>query len=480
MNNDDIKNRAFSGFIWKFMEKAGVQVLQIVIQIILARLLLPEDYGLIGLLTIFIAVSDIFIQYGFSTGLIQKKEVSEEHLSSVFYVNMAMSFVLYIVLYFCAPFVAKFYHEEELISLLRVLSLVLIIGASFTVHNAILSRNLEYKKSFFRNILNLVTQGIVGIAMALNGFGVWSLVYSKLAGTLVGALVMYVTVRWYPKRVFSYDAVKSIFSFSSKLLGSYLLNCVYNNIHTIIIGRFFTKTDLGFYQRGQQIPQASISAIDGSLTEVLYAATSRIQDDLSKVKSGLRRSLKTSMFISLPILLGLFAIADTLTVVLLTEKWNGSIPFMRLACIMCCFYPLSARTQALNAIGKSGTTFKVNLISKGLTVLFMLLFIPLGIYAIMSATILAYSIVFFVEQYFVKKYIDYSTGELFKDLFITLMSTIIMAVAVYSVGLLFDNIYVRLIAQILIGIASYFGISILLKNETLFYLVNFLKARNNI
>lgn len=476
MRSEDIKGRAFSGFIWKFMEKAGVQILQIAIQIVLARLLLPEDYGLIGLLTIFIAVSDIFIQYGFSTGLIQRKDVTEEHLSSVFYVNMAMSILLYGLLFAVAPLVSLFYSEEQLTNLLRVLSLVLIIGASFTVHNAILSRELEFKKSFFRNIFNLVTQGVVGIACALNGFGVWSLVYSKLAGTIVGALVMYVTIKWHPKLVFSYSAIKSIFSFSSKLLGSYLLNCIYNNIHTIIIGRFFTKTDLGFYQRGQQIPQASISAIDGSLNEVLYAATSRIQDNLDKVKSGLRRSLKTSMFISLPILMGLFAMADTLTIVLLTEKWNGSIPFMRLACIMCCFYPLSARTQALNAIGKSGTTFKINITSKMMTILFMFLFIPLGIYAIMSATILAYCIIFFIEQFFVKKFINYSIKELAADLCNTIFSTLIMSVLVYLVGFGVENIYLRLVVQLLTGIVCYGGISVLFKNETLLYLLNYVKV----
>jgi O-antigen/teichoic acid export membrane protein len=333
MVQTNMKQKVVSGMIWKLAEKICLLGIQFVLQIVLARLLLPEEYGLVGLLTIFITVSDVFIKYGFTAALIQRKDVDDTDCSSVFIVNLLISIGIYCVLYFVAPWVAVFYKNERLVSLMRILSLNVVFGSLGSVHNAILSRELDFKKSFFRNSFNILTQGIVGIGAALAGFGAWALVLSRISGTLVGSLVLWITVKWKPGLKFSGSRVRMLFQFGSKVLGTNLLETIFNNMHSLIIGRFYSSAELGFYQKGQQMPQAFMAAIDGSFSEVLYPTLSALQDDIAAVKNGLRRSLKTSIFIVLPMLLGVIATADALISVLLTDKWLPCVPFMQLQCV---------------------------------------------------------------------------------------------------------------------------------------------------
>ena len=227
-----LKSKVMNGMVWKLFEKIGMQAMQMIIQIVLARLLLPEDYGIIGLLTIFVNISDVFLLQGFSTALIQKKNADELDYSSVFYANIIVSFLIYAVLFLLSPLVADFYNEEKLVITMRVLSLNILLGALSAVHNAIISKKLYFKKSFLRSLSNIVTQGLVGICLALKGYGVWSLVFSKLSGTLVGSLVLIFTTNWKPKLIFSITRVKQLFNYSSKVLGTNLLNTIFNNIHS--------------------------------------------------------------------------------------------------------------------------------------------------------------------------------------------------------------------------------------------------------
>ena len=252
------------------MQGAGV-----VIQIILARLLTPGDYGIIGYLNLFILLSDVFIQQGFTTALIQKKNADETDCSTVFYANIIMSVLIYFLLYFTAPLIAIFYHEDYLIPTMRVLALNVIIGAFSAVHNALMLKNLGFKKSFFRGLAYILTYGFSGIIMAKNGFGVWSLIGARLLGLFVGAIVLWCSVKWKPKALFSGERLKNLFTYSSNVLGTNLLNTLFNNVSSLIIGHYYQKEDLGYYQRGQNIPQAIMSAVDGSLNEVMYPTFSK-------------------------------------------------------------------------------------------------------------------------------------------------------------------------------------------------------------
>lgn len=471
-SEDKLKERVVKGAIWKLAEKFGMNLMQIVIQIVLARLLLPEDYGIIGLLAIFISISDVFLLQGFTTALIQKKDADEVDFSSVFFANIIMSLVIYAVLFAIAPLVSDFYNLPQLNAIMRVLSLNIIIGAFCAVHNAIISRNLEFKLSFVRNVANTATQGIVGIFMACNGFGVWSLVISKIAGTFVGMLLLCVTVNWKPKMLFSAGRISSLFSYSSRILGTNLLNTIFNNIHSMVIGKFFLPADVGFYQRGQQIPQVAMTAIDGSLNEVLYPTLSILQNDLSKLKDALRRSMKTSMYIVLPMITGLLVTAEPLTILLLTDKWLASVPFMQLTCAITLFWPFSARLHALNALGLSDVTFKLSLITKLLIVIMIIICIPMGIYAIMWGTLLASVISFFITSHYVNKYIGYSLKELGLDIAYPVALTIAMACIVLIIGNCIDNLMLKLVVQTMFGIAFYFGCSEMLKIEQYIYVKN--------
>lgn len=405
MEESAIKKRAFSGILWKFFEKISTQGISIIVQIILARLLLPDDYGMIGYLMVFINISEVFLAQGFTTALIQKKDSDQFDFSTVFFANVGMSVLIYLLFFFIAPYVAIFYDEPRLTELMRILSLTVIIGSFSAVHNAFLSKRLEFRKSFLRGLANTVTYGISGVYFAYCGFGVWSLVYSKLVGALAGAIVLWLTVKWKPSFTFSFSRIKSLFRFSSKVLGSNLLNTIFNNINPLIIGKFYSSAELGQYQRGQNIPQMMMTAIDGSMSEVMYPTFSEMQDKLEAVKSALRRSMKLSMYLVLPMLTGLLVVAKTLTLVLLTEKWLPSVPYMQLTCIICMFWPLSARTHALNSIGKSGVTFKLSLVSKGLSLLCIILLARISVLAIMVGSIFVSIVGMLLTSVYVNKYI---------------------------------------------------------------------------
>lgn len=477
MNEKKFKEKVANGLIWKFFEKIGSQGMQIIIQIIIARILMPDEYALVGLITIFITISDVFIMQGFTTALIQKKNVDETEYSSVFYANLIMSVILYAILWFVAPFVANFYASRELTLIMRVLSINVIIGAIPAVHNAVLSRNLEFRKTFYRNIFNTITQGLIGISMAVLGFGVWSMVYSKIAGTIVGAIVLWVTVRWRPSRLFSLKRLISLFSYSSKVLATNLLNTIFNNIHTLLIGKFFSKTELGYYQRGQTIPQSIMSSIDGTLAEVLYPSFSRIQDDIVALKQALRRAIETSMYIVTPILLGLMATAENLTRLLLTEKWIDSVPFMQLSCIVCLFWPFAHRTHALNAMGKSKITLAISILSKAITLIGIFVGIRYNIFSVMICTIVASLISTFVTSEVVKRIIGYNHCEFMKDVCPSLIMGACMFFIVYVVGKIQFNIILVLVLQIMVGITVYLLLSLLTKNTTFLFLTNYIKGK---
>ncbi len=472
----EVKSKAMTGIFWKMSEKVGMQLINFMIQIVLARLLLPEDYGIVGLLTIFISISDVFLLQGFTTALIQKKDADEVDFSSVFIANVMMAFVIYGILFLLSPFVAEFYHEPRLSAIMKVLSLNVIVGSFSSVHNSIMSKNLEFKKSFWRTTANTLAHGISGIWFAYMGMGVWALVYSKLVGTLVGTIVICGTVKWRPKRIFSLERLKKLFSYSSKILMTNLINVVFNNIHSLIIGRYYAKSDLGFYQRGQQFPTVLSTAVDGSLSEVIYPTLSKLQDNLEQVKIALRRAMKTSMFLMLPLLMGLIAVAEEMIVVLLTEKWLPCVPYMRLACIICAFWPLSARTQALNALGKSNITFKLSMIAKALTLIMIFICVPFGIYAILLGTIFSSCITVWFTSYYVNKYIHYTLKEFILDLLPSILISLVMLAVVMMVGLWEVNVYAKLCVQVMVGVFTYAGLSAIFKVDSFYYILNILKS----
>ncbi|MGN0419543.1 MAG: lipopolysaccharide biosynthesis protein [Acetatifactor sp.] len=473
------QQRTISGFMWKFCEKICSQSMSLVVQIILARLLLPEEYGIVGYMVLFMTLADVFLLQGFSTALIQKKDADQTDYSSVFFANLFMAFIIYGVFFFAAPIVAVYYDEAILTPVMRVMSLTVIIGAFSSVHNAILARNMDFKKSFFRGLGYAFAYSFVGIYMAYNHFGVWSLVYAKLAGVFFGGVVLWIAVKWKPQCVFSFGRIWRMFEYSSKVLLTNLLNTLFNNISSVIIGRFYTSADMGYYQRGENLPQSMIQSVDGTLSEVMYPAFSILQSDIDKLKSTLRRSMKTSTFIVFPMLIGLMVLSKPIIIFLFTEKWTDSVIYMQLTCLLCLFWPLSARIHAINAIGKSSIPLKISLISKCFTLIVLLTVARFGVVYILYGNILSSFFSFIVTSVYSERYLDYSLGELTSDLLPNLLLAIIMGIIVYFFSCIEESNMFIIFLSVSIGVFVYITGAFVTKNDSVFFLIDILKQRLN-
>ena len=340
MNNPINKTKVVSSLLWKLMERGGTQGIQFIVQIVLARLLLPKDFGAIAIITVFISLAQVFVQSGFSSALIQNKDVNEVDFSSVFYLSLAVAMLLYVVIYFSAPYVATFYTQPILVPVLRVLSITLIIGAFNSIQNAFVARNMLFKRLFLSSLGSITISGIIGIITAYNGWGVWALVLQQLTSHLMATAILFITVKWRPQLLFSFERVKVLFAYGSKLLASALIDTFYRDLRTLIIGRMYTPEMLGFYNRGQQFPNVIISNIDGSIQSVLLPTLSAHQDNIKKVKEMMRRAIVTSTFFIFPMMIGMAIVAEPLVKIVLTEKWLPTVPFLQVFCFTYALMPI--------------------------------------------------------------------------------------------------------------------------------------------
>jgi len=466
------KNQIISSLLWKLMERGGTQGIQFIVSIVLARLLLPKEYGMIALLTIFITVANVFIQSGLNTALIQKKNADEIDFSSVFFLSLCIAGILYIILFFVAPFVAVFYNEPQLISVLRVLSITLFFGAFNSIQNAVISRNMQFKKLFYSSLGATVVSGTIGIVMAYTGFGIWALVAQQLSNQLSITLILWLTVKWRPKLVFSFKRVKILFAYGWKLLVSVLIDTLYMNLSGLLIGKIYSPTMLGFYNRGQQFPALISTNINGSIQSVMLPALSSHQDNRQRVKNMVRRSIVTSSFIMFPVMIGLAVVAKPLVMILLTDKWLPAVPFLQIFCFSYALWPIhTANLQAINALGRSDIFLKLELIKKilGLTILGISVFY--GVYAIALGMLITGVISTFINAYPNIKILNYSYKEQWKDIMPSLILSLIMSAVIYCIQLIGLNTWSTLIAQVFVGAIVYIGLAKFFKLECLTYLL---------
>jgi len=333
MQKPNTKSMVLSSLFWKLMERSGTQGIGFIISMVLARLLLPEDYGLIALVTIFIVLANVFVQSGFNTALIQKKNADEVDFSSVFYLSLVVAALLYVIIYFSAPFIATFYSQPLLVPVLRVLSITLFIGAFNSIQNAFVARNMLFKRLFISSLGALIVSGIVGIVAAYQGWGVWALVAHQLTNQLTIAIILWFTVKWRPHLLFSFKRVKTLFAYGSKLLASALIDTLYRDLRTLIIARMYTPAMLGFYNRGQKFPELIVTNINGSIQSVMLPALSAHQDNRKRVKDMMRRAIVTSSFLIFPMMVGMAVVAEPLVKIVLTEKWLPAVPFLQIFCL---------------------------------------------------------------------------------------------------------------------------------------------------
>jgi len=476
MPEDNLKTSVLSSLFWKSLERGGVSGIQLIIQIILARLLLPEDYGIIALIVVFISISQTFVQSGLGTALIQKREATDEDYSSVFYLSLGIALVFYCILFLAAPFIAAFYNQPLITPILRVLGLTLFFGAVNTIQNAVVARNFQFRKLFVSSVGAVLLSGIVGISMANTGYGVWALVGQQLTSIIALCAIMWFTVKWRPKLLFSLARVKELFSFGWKLLVSGLMDVTYNNLSTLVIGKLYPANMLGFYTKGQEFPNLLVSNINSSIQAVMFPAYARCQDNRPMVKQIMRRALVTSSFLVFPAMAGLAAVAKPLVILLLTEKWLFAVPFLQIFCAVYALWPIhTVNLQAINALGRSDVFLKLEIIKKALGLSVLAFTIPIGIYAMALGMVVTGVIGTLINAYPNKLLLDYSVTEQWRDLMPTMILSLIMCGVVYSILFLDLSVWATLILQIVVGVVVYVGLAWVLKLESLIYVLNTVK-----
>lgn len=470
---------AISSLVFKFVESFGTMIISFVVGIILARRLGPSDYGVLSMLTVFIAVSQVFVQSGLNTALIQKKEVDETDLSSVFYVSFGISAILYAVLFFTAPAIGAMNGRPELAAVLRTLALVLFPGALISVQNAVVAREMQFKKLMFASLLSTTISGSIGIAMAYSGYGYWALVAHQLINQVCMAIILLVTVRWRPRLLFSKQRVGGLISYGWKLLVSSLLETGYNKLRELVIGVKYDLAALGYYSRGKQFPEVLMNAVNGSIQGVMLPVLSEKQDDPLRMKQMMRRSITVSSFLVLPVMAGLAAVAKPFITVLLTEAWLPCVPFLQICCIDFAFYPIHvANLQAINAMGRSDVFLKLELIKKsyGIVILLITVFFFDSVLAIAWGAVVSTLIAAFVNASPNRKLLGYGYLEQMKDVLPSMGLALLMFICVNALGTLSLAPFVLLVVQIVAGIVIYAGIALLLKMDSAQYLINMLKA----
>lgn len=470
------RKKVLKNFIWRYGEICGAQVVAMVVGIVLARLLAPDAYGTIAIIYVFTSILSVFVTNGLGTALIQKKDPDDLDYSTVFYANAVLCIVLYALLFFAAPLIAKFYDRVEFTPMIRVLGTTVLISIVKNIQCSYAAKNMLFKKFFFATIGGTIGSAVVGITLAYLGFGVWALIAQDLFNNIVDTIVLWFTVKWRPKRMFSWKRLKSLFSYGWKLLVSALIENIYGNLRSLIIGKKYSSVDLAQYNRGKTWPNMLIQNVNTSIDSILLPSLSNEQDNVETVKMMARRAMKTSTYVMAPMLMGLAACGKAVISLVITDKWLPSYPFMVIFCITYMFYPVhTANLNAIKALGRSDLFLKLEIIKK--IVGLIALFISMNI----SVMAMGYSLLFtsvlgqIINSWPNKKLMNYSYLEQLKDILPGIALAAFMGVCVYCVNFLNLNMWLTLIIQVPLGAAIYIGLSALFKLESFTYVLNMVK-----
>jgi len=474
-----LKEKTVSGLFWSAIDSFANHGIQFVIGIILARLLTPREFGLIGMITIFVAVSQTFINSGFSSALIRKKECTQADYSTVFYYNMAMGLILYLILYFSAGAISSFFQEPELKWLVRALGINLIIGSVTLIQDTTIRKRIDFKLLTKIAVISSLISGIIGTVLAFAGFGVWSLVARSLATSFFSSLLVWLWNRWKPILVFSVKSFKELFGFGSKLLASSLIDTVYNNIYYLVIGKYFTAQELGYYTRAsgfRDLPSKSLNTI---MSRVTYPVLAQMQDNKKLLKAGYKKMIRNIMFISFVLMAGLAAVAEPLVITLIGEKWRQSIVYLQLLCFPGVMYPLHAlNLNMLNVQGRSDLFLKLEIVKKIIAVPAIIIGIIWGIKVMILGMWVINIISYYLNSYYSGRFINYPMREQIADIMPSFLVAFLMGITVYLAGLLLPAGYlVKLIVQILLGAVIAFGISEVYKVEAYMDIKNIIKTK---
>ena len=461
-----------TNFIWRFAERSGAQLVTFVVSIVLARLLMPEDYGTIALVTVFTTIMQVFVDSGLGTALIQKKDADDLDFSSVFYFNFVVCIILYLVMFFAAPHIASFYNMPELTPVVRVISLTIVFSGVKGVQQSYVSRNMLFKRFFYATLGGTIFSAFLGIAMAYVGFGVWAIVAQQLSNTAIDTLILWITVKWRPKFMFSWERLKGLLSFGWKMLCSALLDTVYNNLRSLLIGKVYSSADLAYYNEGKKFPNLIVTNINTSIDSVLLPAMSKEQDDKNRVKNMTRRSIMVSCYIMAPLMIGLACCARNVVEVVLTEKWLPCVFFLQIFCITYMFYPIhTANLNAIKGMGRSDLFLKMEIWKKVIGMILLLSTLFISVKAMAYSLLVSTLASIIINSWPNKKLLDYSFLEQMKDILPSICLAIGMGVVVYFIGLFNLPTLPLLLIQVLCGGLIYVAGSATFKLEPYTYLL---------
>ena len=456
----DLKTRTYRGAVWSAVDAIGARLVQFVIGIILARLLSPAEFGLIGMLAIFIAISQSLLSSGFVSALVQKEKVTTTDSSSVFYFNIAISVVLVSLFWLTAPLVASFYGQPLLTPMARALSLVVIVSGFSVVQSAMLTRNMDFRIQTKVSLGAGVCSGAIGIVMAYLGYGVWSLVVQQVSAAIFRTVLLWVFNSWRPRLVFSLTSLRRMFKFGSNVLASSLLSQAFQNIHYVVIGRLFTAADLGFYTRAKHMEQLPAATLTSIVSRVAFPAFSTIHTDDARLTRGLRKVLSVVMLFTAPVMVGLAVVAEPLVVALLTDTWLPSVPYLQLLCLVGLITPLHVlNMNVLMAKGRSDLSLRLDIAKKSLTLISIAIAWRWGIVALIVGQIVVSTLSLGLNTHYTRKFLGYGALGQIKDVAVYLVFALVMGIGVYSLTLLsFPGPALLLLTQIVTG----FGIYLLL------------------
>lgn len=476
MPNNSLKSKTISGLLWKFAERTSAQAIAFILSIILARLLSPSDYGVIAILLVFITIADVFVNAGFGNALIQKKDTDDLDFSSVFYCSFVFSIFVYIIVYFSAPIIAGFYNMPILESTLQVLALRIPIAAINSVQQAFVSRNMQFKKFFYSTLSGTGVSAIVGITLAYNGFGVWSLVWQYLSNALINTVVLFCVINWRPKLIFSFSRLKNLFNYGWKLLLSGLLDTGYSSLNSLLIGKFYTPSDLAFFDTGKKFPMVIVSNINTSISSVLFPALASEQDETEKVKAHTRKAIQISSYIMWPMMMGMAACADNIVSLVLTDKWLPAVPYLQIACITYGLWPIhTANLQAINAMGRSDIFLRLEIVKKVVGITALLISIQYGVLAIALIGIITSIISSFMNAYPNGYLLKYKYLEQINDILPSFLLSILISGVIGVINYYFNRSVLLLFLDIIIFFVLYIIFSKILKIEAFEFLLKEIK-----
>lgn len=474
MNNN---KQVTTNFFWRLAERCGAQGVTFLVSIVLARVLGPTVFGTVALVTVFTSIMQVFVDSGMGNALIQKKDADDLDFSSVFYFNMVACSALYLVMFFLAPIIAWFYDSPELTSIIRVLSIIILVSGIKNVQQAYVSRKMLFKKFFFATLGGTIGAAIVGIVMAYCGFGVWAIVAQMLFNTAVDTLILWITVKWRPIRAFSFDRLKRLFSYGWKLLVSALLETVYNDLSQLIIGKVYSKGDLAQYNQGKRFPQFIVTNVNSSIDSVLLPTMSQAQDNVSAVRNMTRRAIKVSTYVMMPAMVGLAVCAEPMIRLVLTDEWLPCVPFLRIFCVSFAFWPIhTANLNAIKAMGRSDIFLYLEIIKKVIGIIAIVSTMFISVKALAYSLLLTSILSQIINAFPNRKLLNYSYLSQFKDMIPQIALSTFMGVLIYCIKFFGLCDLFTLLLQIVLGVIVYIIGSKLLKIDSFDYLLSTIRG----